>query len=91
MGYAAIEGMAAGRPVVASRTGAFEEIMQEEETGLLFTVESSNELRRSLERLMDDEALRARMGEEGRRTAARFDWDHIIKTHYPPLLESAVS
>ena len=91
MGYTAIEGMAAGRPVVASRTGAFEEIIQEDETGLLFTVESSNELCRCLARLMDDEALRARMGEEGRRAAARFDWDHVIAAHYPPLLESAVS
>ena len=91
MGYAAIEGMAAGRPIVASRAGVFPELVGEEETGLLFTLESSDELRRCLERLMDNPALRARMGDQARRAAANHDWDHIIKTHYPPLLERAVS
>ncbi len=91
-GRTAIEGMAAGRPVVASRVGALQQIVRDGETGRLFERESSRELSECLGRMLDDSDLRARMGGQARRTAlAEYDWDRIIETHYPPLLEAVTS
>ena len=91
-GLVAVEAMAAGRPVVASRVGGLQHIVREEETGLLFEAESSAELAFLLERLLDSAETRCRLGATGRIIAEEhYDWEHIINTYYPPLLEWAVS
>lgn len=90
-GLVAVESMASGRPVVASRVGGLQTIVAHEETGFLFDREDSASLARQLGRLLDDGDLRRRMGEAGRKRAEReYDWDRIIETHYPPLLERLV-
>lgn len=87
-GLVAVEAMAAGRPVCASRTGGLQESVRHEETGFLFTPGDSAGLARQLSLLLDDPALRQKMGEAGRsRVAAKYDWKGIIKRHYLPLIE----
>ncbi len=87
-GLVAVEGMAAGRPVLASRVGGLQTIVRHGETGCLFEAEASAELALYLERLLDDPAERQRMGRRGREIAeAEYDWQQIIDDHYPPLLE----
>ena len=91
-GLVAVEAMAAGRPVVASRVGGLQHIVREEETGLLFEAESSAELAFLLERLLDSAETRCRLGATGRIIAEEhYDWERIINTYYPALLEWAVS
>jgi starch synthase len=72
-GYAAIEAMAAGVPVVATRLFALPEIVEDGVTGLLVAPDD-DELADALRTLLDDDGLRRRMGEAGRvRARERFD------------------
>ena len=61
-----IEAMAAGRPVVGSRTGGIAEEILDGITGLLFPAGDSDRLANDLDLLLSDPALRQRMGEAGR-------------------------
>jgi glycosyltransferase involved in cell wall biosynthesis len=87
-GLAAVEAMAAARPVCASRVGALQDIVRDQETGFLFERGDASALAQCLTRLLDDPALRQRMGAAGRRVAEQeYDWKRVIERHWPPLLE----
>jgi glycosyltransferase involved in cell wall biosynthesis len=66
LGVAALEAMAAGRPVVASRVGGLGEAVVHEETGLLVAPGDPTVLAAALARLAGDPGLRARLGAGGR-------------------------
>jgi starch synthase len=73
-GYAAMEAQAAGVPVVAFRVTGVQEVIENEVTGLLVDPGDYDGLAVALLRLLDDEALRHRMGAAARRRALeRFD------------------
>jgi len=73
LGVAALEAMAAGRPVVASRVGGLTEAVVHEETGLLVPPGDPTALATALVRLARDPGLRARLGAAGRaRVLARY-------------------
>lgn len=61
-GLAALEAMATGLPVVASRIGALPELVGGEDTGLLVDPGDHAGWVRALERLTQDAALRSRLG-----------------------------
>jgi glycosyltransferase involved in cell wall biosynthesis len=66
----ALEAMALGRAVVASRLPALAEVIADGKSGLLFTPGNKVELARQTRRLVDGPDLARRLGEEGRRRAA---------------------
>ena len=66
LGVAALEAMAAGKPVVASRVGGLAEAVVDDVTGLLVPPGDPAPLAAALERLAVDPALRARLGAAGR-------------------------
>lgn len=68
-----LEGMSAGLPVVASRTGGTPEILGPE--GLLFTKDSVGELSMHLRKLFADQAFRLLMGVKARQRAQLFTWE----------------
>jgi mannosyltransferase len=72
-GLTPIEGMACGSAVVASRTGAFEEIVVEGQTGHLVPTDDVPALIHALDKLMRDPALINRMALAGRKR---------VVTHY---------
>jgi glycosyltransferase involved in cell wall biosynthesis len=79
---ALLEAMAAGKPVVAARTGGIPEVVVDGETGLLVPREDLNALRRALLRLAADPALRAKMGAAGRdRVEREFSVDRVVKSY----------
>lgn len=87
LGRSAVEAMAVGRPVIASRIGGLPFTVQDEATGLLFEPNDSADLAAKLRRLLDDDALRDRMGQAGRRRfEEHFVWETIIARHYRPLI-----
>jgi glycosyltransferase involved in cell wall biosynthesis len=61
------EAMAASLPVVSTAVGAIPEMVRDDETGYLVEPGSVEALRGALERLLPDAALRASLGERGRR------------------------
>lgn len=65
LGVAALEAMAARRPVVASRVGGLGEAVADGRTGLLVTPEDPAALADALESLLRDADLRRRLGEAG--------------------------
>jgi glycosyltransferase involved in cell wall biosynthesis len=69
-----------GLPVVAARSGAFPELIEEERTGLLFEPGDATGLAQALERLVGDAALRRRLGEAARaRVGARFTVENMTE------------
>ena len=87
-GLVAVEAMASGRPVCASRVGGLQGIVVDGETGFLFDAGDAAGLAERLAQLLDDHELRRRMGTAGReRAEAEYDWTRLIPKHYGPLLE----
>jgi len=87
LGRTAVEAMAAGRAVVASRIGGLPVTVADGVTGLLCEPGSAVDLADKIERLLDDSALRERLGKAGRkRFEEEYSWDVIIERHYRPLL-----
>jgi glycosyltransferase involved in cell wall biosynthesis len=77
-GLAALETAAAGKPIVASRIGGLIDVVVDGETGLLVLPGSRDDLAAAMQRLLDDEGLRARMGEAARRRADEFRPDAVV-------------
>ena len=66
LGVAALEAMAAARPVIASRVGGLGEVVVDGETGILVPPSDPPALAAGLTRLARDRDLRARYGAAGR-------------------------
>jgi glycosyltransferase involved in cell wall biosynthesis len=71
MSRALFEYLASGRAVIASRVGAAAEVIRDGETALLVPGGDAPELARALERLLDDPALRHRLGQAAGRAGPR--------------------
>jgi len=81
LGLAALEAMAAGRPVVGSRVGGIPETVVDGETGLLVEPRRPDSLAAALDVLVGDPALRRRMGAAGRQRAeAEFATDRHARS-----------
>ncbi len=65
LGIAALEAMAAGRPVVGSAVGGLQHAVVHERTGLLVPPEDSPMLAAALRRVLCDDDLRQRLGAAG--------------------------
>lgn len=87
LGRTAVEAMAAGKPVVASRLGGLTATVADGATGLLFEPGDPADLARNLATLLDDPELRRRLGAAGRkRFEEQYAWAGIVERHYKPLL-----
>ncbi len=75
----AVEAMACGTPLVASRAGAIPEVVgTQEEAGVLVTPGDPQELADVLGALLDDPERRVRLGAGGRRRALeRYSWSAV--------------
>jgi len=75
LGLVAIEALARGIPVVASRVASLPEIVEDGVTGLLVPPGDASALREAVRGLLADPIRRATMGQAGRRSVAeRFTW-----------------
>ncbi len=73
---AALEWMAAGRPVVASAVGCLPDLVVDDETGFLVPPGDPQALAEALKRFLQDPSLAARLGAAARR---RFDARYTLK------------
>ncbi|MBS0658455.1 MAG: glycosyltransferase family 4 protein [Verrucomicrobia bacterium] len=73
-GLTYLEAGAFGLPVIAARTGGVAEAVLEDETGLLVPEGDLAALAGAIERLLDDPALRDRLGAAGRTRALATSW-----------------
>ena len=80
LGLGAIEAMASGTPVVASRLGGLAEVVADGRTGFLVEPGDVDALRERLELLLADPVLGEEMGEAGRRRVLdRFTWERCAE------------
>jgi glycosyltransferase involved in cell wall biosynthesis len=87
---ATLEAMATELPVVATRCGGPEEILQHESTGLLVALNNPNELAAALLQLMQDPQLQQRLAQQGKQHVANtFAMDTLLaqyRTIYAGLI-----
>jgi N-acetyl-alpha-D-glucosaminyl L-malate synthase BshA len=78
-GLAALEALSCQVPVIATAVGGLPEVVRDNENGFLFAVGDVEAMTAAAIRLLEDEALRRRFGESGRRWAVeRFDEPTIV-------------
>ncbi|MBM3985672.1 MAG: N-acetyl-alpha-D-glucosaminyl L-malate synthase BshA [Planctomycetes bacterium] len=81
-GLAALEAMACGLPVVASRVGGLPEVVVHGETGFLEPVGDTAAMAADVQRLLDDPDLRRAQGAAAlRRTSAAFSLERCVSLH----------
>lgn len=88
----AVEAMSCATPLVATRAGAIPEVVGTgEEAAVLVPPSDSGKLAQAIGRLLDDEDLRRRLGDGGRRRVEdRYSWAAVAATtaaHYETVLE----
>jgi glycosyltransferase involved in cell wall biosynthesis len=76
-GLAALEAMAAGKPVVAAREGALPELVAHGETG--FLVGDAEDLRHATLELLQNDTLCLELGRRGREVALAYTWHHFAE------------
>jgi N-acetyl-alpha-D-glucosaminyl L-malate synthase BshA len=79
-GLAALEALSCGVPVVASRVGGLPEVIDHCESGFLEPVGDVPAMATAVARLLDDDALHARMSRRARETA-------VSRFQMPPLVD----
>ncbi len=77
---AALQGMACGKPVVATRVGGVPFLVRDGKTGIIVEPKSVEQLSTAISRLLDDASLADRMGAAGRKRAEQFfGWDRVAE------------
>ena len=91
LGLVAVEAMAAGTPVVASRVGGLPEIVVDEQNGLLVPPRDPKSLAAAVIRMARDRSLRERLSEQGKQFVySRFDPD-VLTTDIESAYHSLVN
>jgi glycosyltransferase involved in cell wall biosynthesis len=80
LGLAALEAMASGTPVVASRVGGLAEVVEDGQTGFLVPAGDVVALRDRLEQVLGDPPLARRLGANAREVVLqRFTWARVAE------------
>ena len=85
-----IEGLAAGKPVVAFNIGGNPDIIKDGKNGLLAEPEDIEDLASKMQMLLGDEKLRERMSRQALIMVKRYDWLEIAR-QYESLYKEMIS
>jgi glycosyltransferase involved in cell wall biosynthesis len=70
--------MSSGRPVIGTTPGGHEDMIDDGETGFLVPGGDAKALAGAMASLVEDEALRARLGHEAHHRASRFTREAVV-------------
>jgi D-inositol-3-phosphate glycosyltransferase len=90
-GLVAVEAMACGVPVVASRVGGLTGTVKDGETGYLVPWLCPEPFAERIEMLLENEPLRRNLGEAAREAVSRYRWDNVasrLLDVYEALIEN---
>jgi glycosyltransferase involved in cell wall biosynthesis len=89
-GFAVLEAMSLGKPVVASRISGIPEVVDEGKTGLLVAPGDPAALADAICRILESPGLGNALGEAGKQRAAQFTFERMIRG-YERVYEEVVS
>lgn len=79
-GLAPLEAMSCARPVICTAVDGQAEVVEDGSTGLFIASTDPDELVTAIRRVLDDDALSERLGEQGRQGAvAHYDWKQVAE------------
>ena len=78
-GIVALEAMASGKPVVATRVGGLREVVRDGETGILVPRGDEKALAGAITYLLQHPNVCAEMGSRGRDLAKKYSWDTVAE------------
>lgn len=91
-GLAPLEAMSCGRPVVCTAVDGLADLVDDGATGVLVDPGDADGLAAAIRKLLDDDSLSGRLGEQGRRRAvARYDWKQVaerVEDAYSSLVDA---
>ncbi|MBN1879348.1 glycosyltransferase family 4 protein [bacterium] len=86
-GIVTLEAMCSGRPVVGSRVAGIQEVVIENETGLLVSPQSSEDIADAVQRYLENPDFTAEIVKNAaRHVRALYDWDLIVRDYYLPVI-----
>jgi D-inositol-3-phosphate glycosyltransferase len=80
-GLVAVESLACGTPVVATRVGGLTSIVRDGETGMLVPWRDATLFAERLRCVLEDSTLRARLAANARASVLGYGWDRIAEEH----------
>ena len=80
-GLVAVESLACGTPVVATRVGGLTSIVRDGETGLLVPWRDARLFAERVRRLLEDDALQQGLASRARESVLGYGWDRIADEH----------
>lgn len=87
-GIPPVEAMAAGVPVVATRSGAIPEMVRDQQTGFVVSKNDPGAIAEHILRLLRNDSLRAKMGRAARNWVYHnFIWDRVAEKMYRCYLD----
>jgi glycogen(starch) synthase len=84
-----LEAMASGLPVVATRVRGIVDLVEDGVSGFLFEPRNAEALMEKLALLLENDALRMKMGKAARQRAKEFSWERVAE-EYRNLLADAI-
>lgn len=81
MSNSMLEALASGLPLVATDTGGTRELVKEEKNGFIIKMKDSSDLAEKIEKLIGNNDLRKKMGEESRKKAENMSWEKVAKEY----------
>jgi phosphatidyl-myo-inositol alpha-mannosyltransferase len=78
-GIVLLEAMACGKPVVASNIEGYASVLRDTIDGLLSPPGDAQSLAQTLLKLLDDAALRKKMGDRGKENAQNYSWPKVAR------------
>jgi glycosyltransferase involved in cell wall biosynthesis len=89
-GIVALEAMACEKPVIVSKVGGLQHIVNDGIEGFVIDPNSPEQLQDRLSILLRDPDLMQRMGKAGRKKVLeKYTWDRIYSNYYSPLFDGA--
>jgi glycosyltransferase involved in cell wall biosynthesis len=89
-GTVLIEAMAAGCPIITTRTAGIPEIVKDGRNGLLVEPKSSSQLAAAALKLLGGKAFRKRISAANAKDAKEYDWKDVAK-RYESVFQKAIS
>lgn len=82
MSNAMLEALAVGLPILATDTGGSKKVISEGQNGYIIKMKDSDDIVEKLEKILSDQELLRKMGENSRAQAEKMSWENVAKEYF---------